>query len=259
MGIVLALVLAPALSTYAEKPQDLRAQDYVDDFAGVLSELTKNKVDAICQEVEHKAQAQIAVVTVKSLEDEPIDQFAVELFKQWHIGFKGNDRGVLILIAPNEHHYRFEVGYGLEPILPDGKVGDFGREGVPLLRQNDYDAVAVLFTARVAAVIAQDRGVKLDSLADAPPPSTQETRERAPSGGLPIGTIIFLIFFVGFPLLRMLSGGSGRRGLWWMGGGPWIGGGGWGGGGFGGGGSGGGGFGGFGGGSSGGGGASGSW
>jgi uncharacterized protein len=255
----LVLVLALAWTSRAEKPQDLRPEDYVDDFAGILSNLTKSKLDAICEELEHKAQAQIAIVTVKSLEDEPIDQFAVELFKQWHIGFKGNDRGVLILIAPNEHHYRFEVGYGLEPILPDGKVGDFGREGVPLLQQNDYDAVALLFTERVAAVIAQDRGVKLDSLSDAPPPPAHETRDRAPSGGLPIGTIIFLIFFVGFPMLRMLSGGRRGRGIWWMGG-PWMGGG-WGGGGFGGGGgsSGGGGFGGFGGGSSGGGGASGSW
>ncbi len=261
LGVVLALLLAWAWPSGAEKPKDLRTQGYVSDFAGILSDLTKNKLDAICEEVDHKAQAQIAIVTVKSLEDEPIEQYSVELAEQWGIGPKGKDRGVLILIAPNEHHYRIEVGYGLEPILPDGKVGGFGREAVPLLRQNDYDAAAILFTARVAAVIAQDRGVKLDSLADTPPPPAQETREPAPSSGLPIGTILFLIFFVGLPLLRMMSGGAGRRrGIWWMGG-PWIGGGGWGGGGFGGGGggSGGGGFGGFGGGSFGGGGASGSW
>jgi uncharacterized protein len=262
-GIVLVLVLALAWPSGAEKPKDLRTQGYVSDFAGILSDLTKNKLDAICEEVDHKAQAQIAIVTVKSLEDEPIEQYSVELAEQWGIGPKGKDRGVLILIAPTEHHYRIEVGYGLEPILPDGKVGGFGREAVPLLRENNYDAAAILFTARVAAVIAQDRGVKLDSLADTPPPPAEETREQEHSSGLPIGTILFLIFFVGLPLLRMMSGGAGRgRGIWWMGGGPWIGGGGgWGGGGFGGGGgsSGGGGFGGFGGGSFGGGGASGSW
>ena len=261
LGVVLALVLALATSSRAEKPKDLRTQGYVSDFAGILSDLTKNKLDAICGEVDHKAQAQIAIVTVKSLEDEPIEQYSVELAEQWGIGPKGKDRGVLILIAPNEHHYRVEVGYGLEPILPDGKVGGFGREAVPLLRQNDYDDAVVLLAARVAAVIAQDRGVKLDSLSNIPAAPAQETRERAHASGLPIGTILFLIFFVGLPLLRMMSGGTGRRrGIWWFG--PWMGGG-WGGGGFGGGGggggSGGGGFGGFGGGSFGGGGASGSW
>ncbi len=260
VAVLALVVLAFAWPSGAEKPKDLRPQGYVSDFAGILSDLTKNKLDAICGEVDHKAQAQIAIVTVKSLEDEPIEQYSVELAEQWGIGPKGNDRGVLILIAPNEHHYRFEVGYGLEPILPDGKVGGFGREALPLLRQNDYDAAAILFTARVAAVIAQDRGIKLDSLSDTPPPPAQETREPARASGLPIGTILFLIVFVGLPLLRMMSGGAGRRrGIWWFG--PWIGGGGWGGGGFGGGGgsSGGGGFGGFGGGSFGGGGASGSW
>ena len=261
LGVVAAMVLSFAWSSYAEKPKDLRPQGYVSDFAGILSDLTKNKLDAICEEVDHKAQAQIAIVTVKSLEGEPIEQYSVELAEQWGIGPKGKDRGIMILVAPNEHRDRFEVGYGLEPILPDGKVGGFSREAVPLLRQGDYDAAVLLFTQRVAAVIAQDRGVTLDSLSDAPPPPAKERSEPAPASGIPIGLILFLIFFVGFPLLRMMSGGAGRRrGIWWMGG-PWIGGGGWGGGGFGGGGggSGGGGFGGFGGGSFGGGGASGSW
>jgi uncharacterized protein len=263
VGVVLALVFAVA-SARAELPKDLRPQGYVSDFAGILSEATKDKLAAICQEVEQKANAQLAIVTVKSLEDQPIEQYSVELFQQWHIGPKGSDRGVLILIAPTEHHYWFEVGYGLEGILPDGKVGGFGREAVPLLRQNDYDATAVLFTARVAAVIAQDKGVTLESLSNTPPPAAPKSSEPAPQSGLSITAIIFLIFFVGLPLLRLISSGGrrGGRGMWWIG--PLIGGmggGGWGGGGFGGGGSGGGGggFGGFGGGSTGGGGAGGSW
>ena len=128
LGIVLALVLTLACPSGAEKPKDLRTQGYVSDFAGVLSDLTKNKLDAICEEVDHKAQAQLAIVTVKSLEDEPIDQYSVELAEQWGIGPKGKDRGVLILIAPNEHHYRIEVGYGLSPFSPTGKwAGSAGK------------------------------------------------------------------------------------------------------------------------------------
>jgi uncharacterized protein len=149
--------------------------------------------------------------------------------------------------------------------LPDGKVGGFGREAVPLLRQNDYSGAVLLLTQRVAAVIATDQKVTLDGLSGVAPPASAEP-DNTP---LPLSTLvwivilaIFLFFSVAGFILRLLFGGSmiggpRRRGGWWMGGPPY-GGGSWEGGGFGGGG-GGGGFGGFGGGSFGGGGASGSW
>ena len=83
------------------------------------------------------------------------------LYKQWGIGSKATDHGVLILLAVQDRKYRIEVGYGLEPILPDGKVGGFGREAVPLLRQNNYNGAVSLMTSRVADVIAQDAGIEL--------------------------------------------------------------------------------------------------
>ena len=75
----------------------------------------------------------MAVVTVISLDGSDIESYASDLFKQWGIGGDLNNRGVLILLSVGDHRYRTEVGYGLEPILPDGKVGGFGREAVPLL------------------------------------------------------------------------------------------------------------------------------
>ena len=143
----------------------------MNDFAGVLSAQAKEKLTALCAEVDQKAKAQIAVVTVSSLEGEPVEQFSIDLATQWGVGPKQKARGVMILVAPNDHKYRIEVGYGLEPILPDGKVGGFGREAVPLLRQNDYSGAVLLMTERVAAVIAADQKVTLESLSGAPPPS----------------------------------------------------------------------------------------
>ena len=87
--------------------------------------------------------------------------YAVALYQKWGIGAKGKDRGVLILLATQDHKYWTTVGYGLEPILPDGKVGGFGREAVPLLRSGDYAGAVTLMTTRVASVIAQDAGVTL--------------------------------------------------------------------------------------------------
>jgi uncharacterized protein len=248
----------------AEQIKNLKPQGYVNDFAGVLSAPAREQLTALCAEVDQKTKAQIAIVTVSSLEGQPAEQYSVDLATAWGVGPKQSARGVLILLAPNVRKYYTAVGYGLEPILPDGKVGGFGREAIPFLRQNDYSRAALLIAQRVAAVIAEDQKVTLGALSGVSMPQPESDNSPAPSVNI-VQIIIFAIFIF-FPvasfLLRLFFGFGGttrsRRGGMWMGG-PGFGGGAWGGGGFGGGGGGGGGFGGFGGGSFGGGGAGGSW
>ncbi len=251
-----AALLLSASRTFAQIPQT-KPQGYVDDFAGVLSQSARDQLTALCTEVDQKAHAQIAVVTVKSLDGRLVEDYAIDLATKWGVGPKQLDRGILILVAVQDHKYWTTVGYGLEGILPDGKVGGFGREAVPYFRAGNYDAALLLITRGVADVIAQDRGITLSSSVSTPQAHPQRTisGNDAGSGVIAIFIVIFLIFLV-YNLAK--AGGGGRRGGggWWIG--PMIGGGF--GGGFGGGGSGGGGgFGGFGGGSFGGGGAGGSW
>jgi uncharacterized protein len=268
VSAILWILLGAAVFVPAEPIASLRPSNYVNDFAGVLDAATQARLNDLCRQVEEKAQAQIAVVTVKSVDGQDVVSYAVALYQKWGIGAKGKDRGVLILLATQDRKYWTTVGYGLEPILPDGKVGGFGREAVPLLRSGDFAGAVTLMTVRVASVIAQDAGVTLDNQ-----PVMAEPRQKpAPSG--PVATVvlaIFLFLVVGIPILRLifwnshLRGNSGLLGFLLgmfisSGGGGYGGGrGGFGGGGFGGGGFGGGGFGGFGGGSTGGGGAGGSW
>jgi len=262
-GILLLCVALLFLSLSAHAQQGLpktKPTAYVNDFAGVLSPAARAQLEALCAEVDQRAHAQIAVVTVKSLDGKSIEDYSIALATQWGIGPKQSSSGVLILLAVQDRKYRIEVGYGLEPILPDGKVGGIMREAVPYLKEGMYDAALLLMTHRVADVIAQDRGVKLTSSTTIPAPRI--ARHSQDSGPGPI-TIILLLFFIFFLIGAVFRRGGGRRGGggWWIGpmiGGMMGGGGGFGGGGFGGG-SGGGGFGGFGGGSFGGGGASGSW
>ena len=262
--LLLALLRVPVAS--AEQAKNLKPQGYVSDFAGVLNVQAKEKLAALCAEVDQKAKAQIAIVTVSSLEGVPVEQYSFDLATQWGVGPKQKDRGVLILVAPNDRKYWTQVGYGLEGILPDGKVGGFGREAVPFLRQNDYSGAVLLITERMAQVIAEDQKVTLDSLSGAPPPVAEPDHSLFPMSRM-VWLLIFVIFLfspaLGF-ILNLLFGGviGSRRGRssW---GGPRYGAGGWYGGGWSGGGGsswgGGGGFGGFGGGSFGGGGAGGSW
>jgi uncharacterized protein len=259
----------------AEPTASLRPTNYVNDFAGVLDASTQTRLNGLCLQLEQKANAQVAVVTVKSLDGQDPVSYAVDLYQKWGIGKKGTDRGVLILLAVQDRKYWTSVGYGLEPILPDGKVGGFGREAVPLLRNNDYNGAVTLITTRVADVIATDAGITLEGM-----PTTTIPRGPPQETGEGIGSLVGLIVLVVFILILMsvFRGGGGRTGggggsgflsglLWGIllnsgrrggygGYGGGLGGGVWGGGGFGGGG---GGFGGFGGGSTGGGGAGGSW
>jgi uncharacterized protein len=252
---ILLLTVIPVAPVHAEQWQKLNPQGYVNDFAGVLNPTTVERLTRLSTEVDEKAKAQIAVVTIKTLEGDTVEDFANHLFQKWGVGHKGTDRGVMVLLATVDHKYLTEVGYGLEPILPDGKVGGFGRSMVPLLRQGDYNVAVVQMVSQIAEVIAQDSHVTLDSLAGfhavAPADGDGGGQElHLTAGQVIILVIIFIIVapillrFLGPFLLISLLTGRGRRG------------GGWGGGGFGGGG---GGFGGFGGGSSGGGGAGGSW
>ncbi len=260
-----AAFLSLASLVFAQAVKDLpKPTDYVSDFAHVMSPQAIDQIDHLCGEVDHEANAQIAVVTINTLNGEPIEHYAVELEEAWKVGPKGSDRGVIILLVPTERRRWIAVGYGLEGILPDGKVGEIGRQMVPMLRNNDFDGAVTLAVDEISQIIAQDAGVKLQPLTRG---GAQQQQPHASPGQI-IGGIVFLILififliwaggsgFLGF-LLGMFFGG-GRWGGGGFGGGG-FGGGGWsGGGGFGGGG-GGSGFGGFGGGSGGGGGAGGSW
>jgi len=264
---VCAVVVLLLASAAAEKFNNLKPTGYVNDFAGVLSARTSSDIYQLCSLIDEKAGAQIAVVTIHSLEGLEAPDFANKLFAKWGVGHKDN-RGILILLAVDDHKYYTEVGYGLEPILPDGKVGGFGREMVPFLKRGDYNNGVLLLTQRIAATIAQDRGITL------PPQTPIQSPARQPDGNsgsnLPFQLIFFLVIlgiYVVMAIVRaiwrllvfLITGKRPPPSRGWFGsapGGFWIGGGG---GGWSGGFGGGGGFGGFGGGSSGGGGAGGSW
>jgi uncharacterized protein len=261
-----ALIFLPLQALLAEQVSQLpKPTDYVNDFARVLSPDAVAKLDRICSELDHsKADSQIAVVTVRNLDGEDAADWANQLEDKWHMGKKGSDRGVLVLLAVDDHKYRIDVGYGLEGILNDARVGDIGRSMIPELRAKDYDGAILGAVGQVAKVIADDAQVSLSDQLPNPPPVRQQHHGSGLIGLLPF--LILFLMFGGFGIFRVLfwlglfnSALGGRR--YYGGPGPFIGGGGWGGGGFGGGGgdSGGGGFGGFGGGSFGGGGAGGSW
>ncbi len=261
-ALLLLLASLSILCSPGSRAEDLNKiapTGYVIDLAGILDPNAKSTLAALCTELQQKTGAQMAIVTVHSFEGRSVEDYAADLYKHLGVGPKKDDRGVLLLVSPDERKYRIEVGYGLEPVINDARVGDVGRAMVPFLRSNNYNGAIQTAAWQLAKYIADDSGVTL-SLSS----PIRSARPQRDSGGA-IGLWIFLVIVVLVILASRGGGGGGSGWLWFLlgmlmnsGGGNYRGGeGGFGGGG--GGYSGGGGFGGFGGGSSGGGGASGSW
>jgi uncharacterized protein len=236
---------------------------YVSDFANVIDAASQEQIDELCSELDKQAHAQIAVVTINSLDGNSIEEMSTAIYDKWKIGSKATDKGILMLFAIQDHKRRIEVGPGLQGILNDAKVGDIGRSMVPQLKDGQYGPAIFGGVQQLSNVIAADAGVTLT-----PPQQEQPTYQRQPRPhGIRIFTIIRIVIFV--VILFSAIGGRGRGGngwLWFLLGNMLGGGGGGGrgrgdgfGGGGGGDGGGGGGFGGFGGGGSDGGGASGDW
>ena len=101
---------------------------YVSDYANIIPPEEEAQLNELIAAIEQNISVEIAVLTVPSLDGQDINQLAVEIFQQWGIGKKDVDNGLLIIIAPTEHEWKIEVGYGLEPVLPDAMAGRIGRE-----------------------------------------------------------------------------------------------------------------------------------
>lgn len=243
--------LAEAQTDFDKLIQSLQPEGYVTDQAKVMSQEQQAALEKVLKELQQKTGAQIAVVTLPSLAGGEINDFANRLFERWGIGGKDKDNGVLFIAAIQDRKTRIEVGYGLEPILPDARAGRILDEAVlPLFRQSRLGEGVVQGALSIARLIAEDAGVQLTGVARAPPPG--QPRELS-WFHLLILVILFTVFirnpFWLFLLMGRRGYGASGRGFGGGGFGGYGGGGSWGGGG----------FGGFGGGSSGGGGASRGW
>jgi len=222
----------------------------VSDYAGLLDENSIRQLSDVLASIKTSTGAEIAVVTQNSLGDYgSIERMALAYLEGWGVGRKGKDDGLIILVvwdkATDYNGYRFETGYGLEGQLPDGLLGQIGREEmVPRFRDGDFGGGILAAVAKIGNILGAD--LKL----------SQPRKIPGGTGGLGLLIFLALLFLLfarrgggsGLLWLLLLSGLGGPRGM--RGG---FSGGGFGGGGFSGG------FGGFGGGGGGGGGATGSW
>ncbi len=153
----------------------------VNDTAGMLSRDTRETLEAVLAEFEQRTKTQFAVLTVDSLQGEPVESFALKVAETWKIGQRGSDNGLVFLIVKNDRKMRFEVGYGLEGRLPDVICKRILDDVVsPRFRAGDFDTGV---KAGVAAVISRLAGAA-GSVARAPaPPVAGSIRPAQPDRG----------------------------------------------------------------------------
>ncbi|MCC6537371.1 MAG: TPM domain-containing protein [Bryobacterales bacterium] len=163
----------------------LKPQGYVSDFARVIDTASKLEIERYCKDIEDRTGVQLAFVTLTSLENEPIADVANALYRAWGIGQKKSNEGALLLLAPRERKSRLEIGYGLEPILPDGYSGTVLREMRPALRENHYGDALIAAARTIGERVLAAKGVN----GTAP---SRASRPRAQEPAVPVEMLVFL-------------------------------------------------------------------
>ncbi len=153
--LLLQLVIASVAGAAPNIPSKPSGTNYyVLDQANVISAADEQRIYNFAKAIENKTTAQIAVLTVKSLEGYPIDEYALAVLRKWGVGQREQSNGVLILVAPNERRSRIEVGYGLEAVLTDGRTGQIqDTYMLPFFRNGNYSTGIMVGTAAVASSI----------------------------------------------------------------------------------------------------------
>ncbi|MCL2335072.1 MAG: TPM domain-containing protein [Endomicrobia bacterium] len=193
---------------------------YVQDYAGVLNAEIKSKIETDSEWLESKSKAQIVVVTVDSLNGAALEDYSLEILREWGIGDKNLNNGVLILVAIGDRKSRIEVGYGLEGVLTDAKTGRIQDEYMlPYFKEGKYgEGIANGYNAVLSEVL-KEYGLKYDNLKE-PVKSGKESSET----GFPLVFKIFVGIWIAafiFIIIKGIrsGGGGGFRGGGGFGGG----------------------------------------
>jgi uncharacterized protein len=217
---IIILLLYCFLLTSAGAQKFPEPRGAINDYAGVITPKYARPMDLLAREVLQKTGTSVVVVTLKSIEGNDPADYANKLYEAWGIGKKGEDKGVLILLAVEERQVRIETGYGVEGILPDGLVGEIlDTYVVPYLKKGNYDKGLSNALVAVSSVIAKDAEVSLTGSSTTPYQTKRKIKETRR-----INLFSLILFFIvltlllgtrrgrsilPFILLMLLAGGRG--------------------------------------------------
>ena len=163
----LILMLGISVPAAASDIPEATSDFYVNDFADILSQSTKDYIIEANKDLNAKTGAQIVVTTIDTLNGEDIETYATEMFRSYGIGDREKNNGVLFLIVSGDRKLRIEVGYGLEGAINDAKAGRIlDTYVIPSLQNDEWDKSILNGFQAIAEETAAEYGVEIG--ADAP-------------------------------------------------------------------------------------------
>jgi len=206
-GIALCLVV---LTTFT--PITLAAGiPIVQDNAGILTAEQKAEIEQLGKRLFDATSAELAVLTIPSIGDNPVEEYAVEKLREFELGSKEQDNGALLVVTSEKNsngdrHFYLTVGYGLEGALPDGKIGRIMDEvAIPYLREEESGSAIMEVYKAYYNAIAAEYGLEGDEL----PVNTVSGAYEETDEGFPF---IFVIIFAIVVISIMSKSGGGRGG-----------------------------------------------
>ncbi|TQR19957.1 TPM domain-containing protein [Psychrobacillus vulpis] len=209
-ALLLFLFFPLVAAAASDIPKPIPGESYVHDYENYLSESTKQQVEELGLKLDKATGAQIVVMIINSLNGQNVNQFSVDVIREFGIGDSKKNNGVLFVIETDptkkgDRDVAITVGYGLEGALPDGKIGRILDEYTyPYLEQGSVDD-AVLSTYQVLFnEVATEYGMDSELVETKNPASSDE--------GFSFTTIIAIIVVVYIIFSIMNNGGGGRGG-----------------------------------------------
>lgn len=202
-----ALILFTTTS-FAEKNDIISINDkentFIYDEANLIDDSVENALNQLFINLEKKTEAELAVISVPSLNDMTIEEYSYKLFNELGIGKKGKDNGVLLLFSKTDNKVRLEIGRGLEGCLNDGKCGRIlDNYFVPYREEGNYTEAVRLTANAVVNVIAAEYDISIDGM---------ENLDIPEDDGIPTWLIVLLIILLILFIIADSGSGSSSSG-----------------------------------------------
>lgn len=185
----------------------------VQDMADILSPEQEAELEQYGERLYHATKAELAVLTIPSIGDEPVEQYAVEKLREFQLGDRELNNGALLVVtteknSAGDRHFELSVGYGLEGALPDGRVGRIMDEvALPYLKEEQPDLAIMEAYKAYYNAIAEEYGLEGDQLLVETADGGDFTQDDGDLFSLLVPLIIFIII-----ISIMSKGGGGGRG-----------------------------------------------
>jgi len=185
--VLVVLLLGMFVSSVPGADEFPAHRGQINDFANLIPPDVVQRMEAKARQVLNTTGTSVVVVTMPTIGENYLSDYVNRLYRAWGIGKKGENKGVLIFFAVKEKKIRIETGYGVEGILPDGKVGEILRRDVPPhLKKKDYG------TGLENALLAVSRVIEEDAKASG---GVKPVPKKAPVSPHSVFVVATLIFF----------------------------------------------------------------